>query len=118
MSRRVTVRESIPSLFRTIRHFWPYLRRHRMLIAGSMSALLAGVALRALEPWPIKVVFDEVLAMGFNGDPSAEAGPLTLLTLAAGALVLILALRAITTYANKVGFALIGSFTAGMARGS
>ncbi|NNE46071.1 MAG: ABC transporter ATP-binding protein, partial [Rhodothermales bacterium] len=109
MSRPVSVRQSIPSLFRTIRHFWPYMSQHRMLIAGSMTALLAGVALRALEPWPIKIVFDEVLGMGSGSGATTDLSPLSLLALAGGALVVILTLRAITTYANKVGFALIGN---------
>lgn len=76
------------------------------MIAGSLSALLAGVVLRALQPWPIKIVFDEVLGVGTN---STAVNPVLLLGLAGGALVVILTLRAVATYAHKVGFALVGN---------
>ncbi|MBT8401474.1 MAG: ABC transporter ATP-binding protein/permease, partial [Rhodothermia bacterium] len=107
MSRSPSIRHSVPSLVRTIAHFWPYLRTHRWMIAGSLAALLAGVVLRALQPWPIKIVFDEVLGVGTTN--TYPTNPLVLLGLAGGALVVILTLRAVTTYGHKVGFALVGN---------
>src|SRR5437773_488849 len=52
---------NIPSFCRVPAYFWPYLRPHRRLIAGSMVALFAEVILRLLEPWPLKFVFDRLL---------------------------------------------------------
>jgi ATP-binding cassette subfamily B protein len=93
----------------------PYVRRHRPLLAGSMGALLAGVALKALEPWPLKLVFDRVL-MPRDGAATAW-DPLVFVALCAAALVLINSGRAGATYLTKVGFALVGTRVTGAVRG-
>ncbi|MFQ5570224.1 MAG: ABC transporter ATP-binding protein [Rhodothermales bacterium] len=114
MGRPKTLHQALPSLWRTLTYFWPYTRRHRSLIAGSFAALFAMVALRALEPWPLKFVFDYVIP--FDGtDRALESSvldtldPMILLTGAALALVGIIGLRALAMYFNKVGFALVGN---------
>ena len=49
---------ALPSLRRILACFGPYLHRHAALLAGSLLALLAGIAAQLLEPWPLKIVID------------------------------------------------------------
>lgn len=96
-----------------LRYMWPYIRQYRPLIAGSFLALFAGVLMRALEPWPLKVVIDHVIIPGSAqvGESNwlASLAPLTLVAGSSFALILILGLRALSTYWQKVGFALVGN---------
>ena len=71
--RRRTLQQSLPSLRRIVTRFWPYIRKERWLLAGSLLALVAEVALRALEPWPLKVVFDWLLGGKRAGHSSTFA---------------------------------------------
>ncbi|NNF58386.1 MAG: ABC transporter ATP-binding protein [Rhodothermaceae bacterium] len=111
MGRPKTLRATLPGLGRTLRLVWPYTRRHRPLLGGAFAALFASVALRALEPWPLKLIFDQVLVPehaatgGFLGGLS----PMALLGLAALAIVAIAVGRAWMNYLNRVGFALVGN---------
>ncbi len=107
--RKIPLRRSLPNVVRTLRYFWPIIRRRRALMAGSFAAMLFGVVLRALEPWPVKIVFDSIFAPEAAGDQPLADRPLLLLGVCAAALVVILALRALTTYWHKVGFALVGN---------
>jgi ATP-binding cassette, subfamily B, bacterial len=114
MSRPQKLQETLPGLWRVFRHFWPWIRRQRPLIAGSLLALFAGIALRLLEPWPLKVVLDCVIHTGrparLATTPALEAlDPMLLLTLAALAVVVISGLRALMDYYNAVGFAVLGN---------
>jgi len=113
MARPPTLASAIPGLRRTLRLVWPYTRPHRPLLAGSFGALLGGVALRALEPWPLKVVFDALLVPDAANAPAlgalSQLGPLPLLGLAAVAVALIAAGRAAAGYLQSVGFALVGT---------
>ena len=78
-----------------------------------MLALFAEIGFRILEPWPLKFVFDHIII----GLPSSgkiaslidTLEPMALLTLAAFAIVLIIGLRALASYGNIVGFALVGN---------
>ncbi|TMQ34779.1 MAG: ABC transporter ATP-binding protein [Planctomycetota bacterium] len=112
--RRRTLQQSLPSLRRIVTRFWPYIRKERWLLAGSLLALVAEVALRALEPWPLKVVFDWLLGGKRAGHSLTFANaegvePAVLLTLCALAIVVIRGLRALADYGNTVGFSLAGS---------
>ncbi|GGH37293.1 ABC transporter ATP-binding protein [Microbacterium album] len=90
----------------------PHLRSHRLLMAGGLVALLAEVALRVLEPWPVKVVVDAV-TVSLGADRGAAAGqpPATpALLIACGVLLVgIVGLRAIVQYCSTIAFALVGS---------
>ena len=109
---RALRRRAAPGLWRFARYFWPHLRGEWLLILGSFAALFAEVALQLLEPWPLKLVLDHVLA-----SPRSAAWPVILnavdptilLTLIAIGLVAIAGLRALASYANTVGFALVGN---------
>ena len=109
-----TLPESLPSLYRIFTHFWPYARKHRALIAGSSLALFVEVGLRSLEPWPLKYVFDHLLAVKHRSRlPSIGAlddlDPTALITLAALTIVVLVGLRAVADYWNTVGFAVIAN---------
>jgi len=101
------------SFGRVWRYFWPYVRQHRGLIAGSVIALFAEVAFRLLEPWPLKFVFDRILHASSRravlSPAIASADPMTLLALAALAVVAITGLRALAAYWQTIGFAKIGT---------
>jgi ATP-binding cassette subfamily B protein len=112
--RQKTLPQSLPSFGRLVRHFWPYIRAHRLLLAVSFLALFIEVGLRSLEPWPLKFVFDRVLGTKHAGHTSGilpldQLDPLALLTVCALALILISGLRALADYANTIGFARVGN---------
>lgn len=108
-----TLTEALPGFRRVLTYFWPYLRKYRALLIGSMAALLVEIAFQSLGPWPLKFVFDLLFhakrARGLH-IPSLEAlAPTTILILAAVAIVLINALRGLADYAHTVGFGVIGN---------
>ena len=114
MSRPQSIRASLPGLGRLARRFWPYVKRERWLAAMSLFALYADVALRLLEPWPLKVVLDRIVATMRGHTPHRLAAlnaldPATLLALAAVAVIACAALRAVAQYYNTVGLALVGN---------
>ena len=114
MSKSPSLKTTLPGLWQIMRRFWPQLRQQRLLISLSVLAMLAEIGLRLLVPWPLKIVFDQMLIMTPNtstlGLALIEAlNPMTLLTLAALAVITIAGLRAVVTYGNKVGLALVGN---------
>src|SRR5213592_4709874 len=114
MSRPQTLTQSLPGLWRITRYFWPQLRKHRALIAGSMTALFAEVGLRLLEPWPVKFVFDRVIGTSRSARAWALPGlerlsPMALIALAALAAAGISGLRGLAAYWNTIGFAKLGN---------
>ena len=114
MAQPNTFKESLPGLWRVLRHFWPQTRKHRWLVASSSTALLAEVIFRLLEPWPLKVVFDRVInkmhgAHGYKVSFFDIFDPITLLVSMATLTVLLTAFRAMAGYWTTVGFAKIGN---------
>jgi len=112
MPRPESLQKNLPSLWRILSHFWPQIRKHRLLIVGSWTALLAEVALRLLEPWPLKVIFDTLFARErrqYRVSFYDIFDPVMLLTMAAAAIVAITALRALAAYWNTIGFAKLGN---------
>jgi ATP-binding cassette subfamily B protein len=103
-----------PGIRRLLGFLAPYLRGYHLPITGSFAALFLAVGMRALEPWPLTIVIDYVIAPGARaalGQPEwlQNLQPMTIVVTAAAALILILGLRAVSTYYQKVGFALIGN---------
>lgn len=102
-----------PGFWRIVRRVWPYVWPQWRVIGVSLLALAAEVALRLLEPWPLKFVFDRLL----GGEEAARAGgalfaslpAVLLLAVAAMTIVVVTGLRAGAAYASSVGFALAGS---------
>src|SRR3989441_5246315 len=114
MARPQTLRDSLPGLGRLVRRFWPYLRRERPLIAVSLFALYADIALRLLEPWPLKLVLDQVVATarrhgGARLHVLDTLDPATLLGVSALAVIAFAGLRALAAYYNTIGLALVGN---------
>ena len=110
MSRPKTLRAAMPALQRTLQLVWPYTRTHQPLLVGSFVALFASVALRAVEPWPLKLIFDHVLVPdAVASGPLASWSPTLLLIVAACVVVVVGAGRAWMGYLNRVGFALVGN---------
>jgi ATP-binding cassette subfamily B protein len=114
MPQPQSFKKSLPGLWRVLSHFWPQTRKHKWLVAGSCTALLAEVGFRLLEPWPLKIVFDRVIN-GMHGAHGYKVSfydifhPITLLTIMAALTVLLTAFRAIAGYLTTVGFAKIGN---------
>lgn len=114
MAKPKNIKQSIPGVWRLIRFLSPYIQNNRLLLAGSFFALFSGVLMRALEPWPLKIVFDYVI-IPVNRHPGAAASwfldlqPLVIVAGSALAIIVILGLRALFTYYQKVGFAQVGN---------
>jgi ATP-binding cassette subfamily B protein len=109
------IQNLVPTLWRMVRHFRPYLHKNRYLIGGSTVAVFAEVALRLLEPWPLKFIFDAVLVphlphASYTGHAWFEGmDRMTVLLICAASVFVITCLRAAAEYANTVGFALVGN---------
>jgi ABC-type multidrug transport system, ATPase and permease components len=74
--------------------------------------MLAAVAAKLLEPWPLKFVIDHVVQVGGEASLPSLLTTLpvtTVLAIAAGGLLLVVALRAIFEYASTIAFALVGN---------
>lgn len=111
--RPVGLVESLPGLRRVLARFAPYLRAHRGLIAGSMTALIAATVMKLLEPWPLKFVIDRVVTTGAGAGSGIAAvdalAPMTLLALCALGIVAVIGLKALFQYMATIGFALVGN---------
>jgi len=106
----VGLRESVPGLRRTLRQFRPHVREQRTLLAGGGAALFTEVVMRLLEPWPLKFVLDAVVvAAGADLAVRAPDDLQRLLLLASTGVVVVVALRALSSYLMTVCFALAGN---------
>ena len=105
MADKPELRSVGPSLRSIMRLLRPHLRPHRTLVAGGFVALFAEVAFRLLEPWPLKVVIDSVIAPGAEDRPNI----IWLLVACALAVVAVTGLRALASYLMTVCFALAGT---------
>src|SRR5436309_10273001 len=114
MAKPTKLRENLPGLWRISKYFAPHARQYHGLMAASLFALFAEVGLRLMEPWPLKFVFDRILGSGQRNRLSFiprldGVDPMTLLTVAAAAVVVITGLRSIASYWQTIGFAQIGN---------
>lgn len=112
MSRRTPpMREALPMLGRTVRRFRPHVAQQRTLLGLGLLALLAEVALRLVEPWPLAYVID-TLARSAGADGGGHGIGLSLHEVVIGsgiALLVVVAGRAAASYAMTVLFALAGN---------
>ena len=107
-----SLRASLHGLGRFCRRFAPQVRAQRRLLAGSAALIVADVGMRLLEPWPLGLVLDEVLADKPAGNVPgwlAGASDGMLLVGCAAAVVVLAALRAMAAYLSTVGLALAGN---------
>lgn len=113
-SRRPTLTQALPGIWGLLRFVRLYVRQQRAPLGGAFTALLFGVFMRALEPWPLKFVFDHVILPRSGGTKLPfglpdTLGPLQLVSLAAAAYVVILLVGSICLYFEKVGFGVVGN---------
>ncbi len=105
------LQKSIPGLWEIVRRFWPQIRKQGFLLAISLLALLTKTGLVLLEPWPLKILFDQIMATGFNtkslGIPFLNGlSPVSLITVLALAMVAIAGLRSGAAYFSTLGLSL------------
>jgi len=99
----------------TLRLVGPDAAPQWRLMAGGTAVLLAEVVFRVLEPWPLKVTIDSLVAALGRHTGSAPATVSSLVGLGI-ALLAIVAGRAVCNYLATVAFALVGSRTAASLR--
>ncbi|BCS34821.1 protein-tyrosine-phosphatase [Luteitalea sp. TBR-22] len=99
------------SLARSLQRFAPLLRQQRGLLATSALSLAADVALRLVEPWPLKFVVDHVLDPRRlrPSDPMAWLDPRLVVPAAALAVVAIAVARGAAAYGSAVGLSIAGT---------
>jgi ATP-binding cassette subfamily B protein len=114
MKSMPTLHEKLPGLRRIFAHLWPYIRRYRVLLAASLTAIVLQAVFQSLEPWPLKYLFDTLAHTKRSGrlpeipglhDLSASR----LIGLAALAIVTLAGLRVVADYASSIGFAVLGN---------
>ncbi|MCJ8505443.1 ABC transporter ATP-binding protein/permease [Kocuria flava] len=111
MSRGDRARVDLRAVRRTLALIGPHVHEHRLLVAGGVLVLLAEVAFRVLEPWPLKVVVDALSrSLGAqNVDGWIPEASWELLLAAGLATVAITGFRALCSFLATVAFALVGS---------
>lgn len=113
MGKGKPINESGASVWHFLKYLKAYIKPHRPLIAGSFAAMFAGVLMRALEPWPLKIVVDRVIvpvsSPSDQGNFLGSLEPMEIVALCSLILVLVMLGRAACTYWQKVGFALVGN---------
>lgn len=98
------------ALKRTLSILRPHVRRHKGLAALGLLAMFADVALRILEPWPLKIAVDTVsVALGANIGTPASTDVAGTIALAAAALAIIVAARAGANYIATISLAKVGA---------
>lgn len=113
MAAQPTLRKTVPRFSRVLRRFAPQIRAQRGLLAASSVALVAQVIVRLLEPWPLKIVIDNVVVPADPHPPGSlvwvPGGETGLVVSLAAAVVVLAGLRAMFQYASTVGLALAGT---------
>lgn len=110
MKKQRSLNQALPILAEVLRTFSPYLLQQKLLLVLASLAVVADVVLRILEPLPLKFVFDYVLDDNPLPNPVlAQLEPIWLLTLCAGAILVLTALRAFAAYWSTVSLAIVGS---------
>ena len=123
MAKQKSLSSSLPGIQRIAQRFWPHIRKQFRLLIGAFLALIAETALRLLEPWPLKLMFDRViLPTGFNvHGHNIEAlegfSPMVILAGLSVALVVISAARGAAAYFSTVGMAVAATHVMSDIRG-
>lgn len=108
MTRRAAPTVRASSLRRSLAVCRPHLAGNGALAAAGLGAMLAEVALRLLEPWPVRVVVDAVVPSAVDG---ATTDPHVVRTVAVAAVVTltVVAARALASFSATLIFAVVGS---------
>ena len=106
MSRRKQkLKEIMPKLREVYAYFWPDIRDNTSLIVSALVALFVSVVFRLLEPWPLKIFLDDVLA----DNPTGDSRRRHCCCCVAVSFVVIVALPSVADYASRVGFFVVGN---------
>ncbi len=98
------------ALKRTLSILRPHVGRHKGLAALGLLAMFADVALRILEPWPLKIAVDTVsAALGAKIGAPVSNDIAGTIALAAAALAGIVAARAGANYIATISLAKVGA---------
>ena len=114
-ARRQTARPHRSPMRQTLRLVGPDAAPQWRLMAGGTVVLLAEVVFRVLEPWPLKIAIDSLVAALGKHTGIAPATASSLVGLGV-VLLVIVAGRALCSYLATVAFALVGSRTAASLR--
>mgnify|MGYP005840873841 CR=1 FL=1 len=113
MTRPTQPIQPVLGLWRVARYFRRDIQTQAPLLTLSGLALLADVALRVLEPWPLKIIFDDVLIPAHSGTTPGPAwavqDPVAVLTVAVVSILGLSGLRAFAAYWSTVGLAIASS---------
>ncbi|MDJ0680426.1 MAG: ABC transporter ATP-binding protein [Xenococcaceae cyanobacterium MO_167.B52] len=125
------LKQGISGIQRIIRHFFPQIRQQGGLITVCFLALLVETAVRLLEPWPLKFIFDEIIVKEFQVENSQlsfldnlkvplldDLNVVTLLVLSVVAIVIIAFVRATTAYVSATGMAVAATRVMSEIRGN
>jgi ATP-binding cassette subfamily B protein len=98
---------------RIVQRFSPQIRKQGALLSLSTIGLFVEVLARLLEPWPLKLIFDNIIVPGASATPRSipfsNLDPTMLLVGAAFAVIGVAALQAGAAYVSLVGMSLAAS---------
>ncbi|MFT3942626.1 MAG: ABC transporter ATP-binding protein [Ancrocorticia sp.] len=98
------------ALKRTLSILRPHVGRHKGLAVLGLLAMFADVALRILEPWPLKIAVDTVsVALGAKIGAAVPNDVMGTIAVAAAALAVIVAARAGANYISTIALAKVGA---------
>ncbi len=105
MSARNTYRGSFASGLRLVRAFHGEIAREKPLLLVSAGSLVAAVAFRILEPWPLKFIYDSIFHAKDHGLPLAQLrnlGPQAVVAIAVVSMIAITGLAGAFDYTSSV----------------
>jgi ATP-binding cassette, subfamily B, bacterial len=122
MKHTASLKETLPGLGRILKRFAPQIRKQKSLLIVSFLALLAETLLRLLEPWPLKIIFDQILLPGIDHTAIVIPGlgtvsPIVLLTLLTFGSIGLAVLRGAAAYSSTAGMAVAASHVMTEVRG-
>src|SRR6516162_11578802 len=104
MKPRKTYRDSFAAAVRLLRAFRIEIAREQSLLAVSALTVVAAVAFRILEPWPLKFIYDTIFHVKNHGLPLAT-GAAAVVGIAAASIIAINGLAGTFDYASSVSLA-------------
>ena len=104
MKPRKTYRDSFAAAVRLLRAFRSEIAREQSLLAVSALTVVAAVAFRILEPWPLKFIYDTIFHVKNHGLPLAT-GAAAVVGIAAASMIAINGLAGTFDYASSVSLA-------------
>jgi ATP-binding cassette subfamily B protein len=108
MIRRKTTRDSYAIALRLVRTLHEEIVREKSLLFASAATVLAAVAFRVLEPWPLKFIYDSIFHAKQHSLPLAalrNLSPQAVVAISAASMIAITALAGTFDYASSVSMA-------------